>query len=167
MSSRYKFTEQEIIAIREARKSNKDKHVENRLKALQMRAEGAAAKDVSEKTGYHPVYITRLVRKYRTGGIEALTGNHYGGNRRNMSVEAEAALLAPFLEEAEKGQIVAVAEIKNAYEKAAGHPIGSGQIYFVLRRHNWRKVMPRSRHPRKASAEDIESSKKLTKKSRS
>ena len=160
MSSRYKFTEQETAAIREARKANKDKRVENRLKALQMRAEGESAKDISKKTGYHPVHITRLVRKHRMGGIEALSGNHCGGNRRNMSVEAEAALLAPFMEKAEKGQIVAVAEIRDAYEKAAGHPIGSGQIYFVLRRHNWREVMPRSRHPKKASAENIASSKK-------
>ena len=166
MSSRYKFTETEIAAIRKARKENKGKRVENRLKALQMRAEGAKAKDVSEKTGYHPAYVTRLVRKYRAGGLEALTGNHYGGNRRNMSVEAEAALLEPFVEKAGKGQVVAVAEIKEAYEKAAGHRIGSGQIYLVLRRHGWRKVMPRGRHPKKASEEDIMSSKKSTKKSR-
>lgn len=162
MSSRYKFTEEEIEAIRTARKKNKNKRVETRLKALQLRAEGGKAKEVAEKTGYNPGHITHLVQKYREGGLEAIAGNHYAGNRRNMSIEEEEKLLAPFLEQSEKGQIVVVNEIKAAYERAVGHAIGGGQIYCVLRRHKWRKVMPRSRHPKKASAEDIESSKKLT-----
>lgn len=40
-----------------------------------------------------------------------------------------------------------------------GHSIGNGQIYRALKRHNWRKVMPRSRHPKKASEEAINASK--------
>ena len=67
-----------------------------------------------------------------------------------------------FQKQASAGQMVNVAEIKAAYEKAVGHSIGSGQIYCVLKRHNWRKVMPRSRHPKKASDEAIDASKKLT-----
>ena len=165
MSSRYKFTEAEIEAIREARKTNKNKRVETRLKALQMRAEGEKATVIAAQVGFHPGHITHLVQKYRSGGLEAITGNHYHGNRRNMSVENEAQLLEPFLVQSEKGQIVVVNEIKEAYEKAVGHTIGGGQIYCVLRRHNWRKIMPRSRHPKKASDEDIASSKKLTLKS--
>lgn len=162
MSSRYKFTEADINCIRNARKANKNKRVEARLKALELRAKGEESKAVAEKTGFHSAYISQLTRKYRTGGIEAITGNHYGGNRRNMSMEEEAALLEPFREKAAQGQVIVVNEIKTAYEKAVGHTIGGTQIYYVLRRHGWRKVMPRSRHPRKASAEDIESSKKLT-----
>lgn len=162
MSSRYKFTEAELEAIRAARKANKNKRAETRLKALQLRAEGGAAKDIAAIVGYHPGHITHLVQKYRQGGLEAITGNHYGGNHRNMSFDEEEKLLSPFLEQSKKGQIVVVNEIKEAYEQAVGHPIGNGQIYGVLRRHGWRKVMPRSRHPKKASEEDIASSKKLT-----
>ena len=162
MSSRYKFTEADIKCIRNTRKKNKNKRAEARLKALEMRAEGEGSKAIAEKTGFHPAYVSQLTRKYRDGGIEAIAGNHYGGNRRNMSMEEEAALLEPFRDKAEKGQVIVVNEIKRAYEKAVGHTIGGTQIYYVLRRHNWRKVMPRSRHPRKASEEDIESSKKLT-----
>ena len=166
MSSQYKFTEAEIEAIREARKTNKNKRAEARLKALQMRAEGEKSSVIVAQVGFHPGHITHLVQKYRLGGLEAIVGNHYGGNRRNMSTEEEAKLLEPFLGQAEKGQIVVVNEIKAAYEKAVGHTIGGSQIYCVLRRHNWRKIMPRSRHPKKASDEDIASSKKLTPKSR-
>ena len=57
--------------------------------------------------------------------------------------------------------MVSVRDIETAYQEAVGHSIGTGQIYYVLRRHGWRKIMPRSRHPKKASEEVIETSKKL------
>ena len=79
-----------------------------------------------------------------------------------MSEKEEAALLDRFQKEAEQGQVLDIRAIADAYEKAVGHPISSGQIYRVLRRHGWRKVMPRSKHPKKASDEVIATSKKLT-----
>ena len=82
-----------------------------------------------------------------------------------MTPEEERALLEPFREKAKKGQIVEVSEIKASYEQAVGHTIGGSQIYYVLRRNGWRKIMPRSEHPKKADEEVIETSKKLTIKS--
>ena len=79
-----------------------------------------------------------------------------------MSVEEEAAILAPFRERAEKGEIIEVKEIEAAYQAAVDHPISVSQIYFVLHRHGWRKVMPRSKHPKKADDATIEASKKLS-----
>ena len=75
-----------------------------------------------------------------------------------MSFEEETALLEPFKKKAEAGQIVEVSEIKASYQEAVGHSIGTAQIYYVLRRHRWRKVTPRSQHPKKASEEVIETS---------
>ena len=158
----YVFSKEEITAIEKVRKENKNKRAEARLKALELRAKGATAKEVSEATGFHPASVTRLVAKYRDYGLEAISGNHYGGNRRNMSVEEEAAILAPFRKRAEKGEMIEVKEIEAAYQAAVDHPISVSQIYFVLHRHGWRKVMPRSRHPKKASDEMIEASKKLS-----
>ena len=166
MASRYKFSEEEIEQIVTARKANKDTRAEARLKALELRAKGLQSEDVAKATGFHAAYITTLVRKYRQGGLEAIAGNHYGGNRRNMSVEKEAEILALFKERAEKGEIIEVSEIEAAYQAEVDHPIGNSQIYFVLHRHGWRKVMPRSKHPKKASDEVIETSKKLKEKSR-
>ena len=84
-----------------------------------------------------------------------------------MSYEEETKLIEPFKERAEKGQLVEVSEIKARYEEAVGHSIGGSQIYYVLKRHGWRKVMPRSRHPKKASEEVIATSKKLKQESQS
>lgn len=162
MASRYKFSEEEIKAIEQRRKENKDKRAEARLKALEMRAKGANAKEVAKSAGFHAAYVTQLVAKYREYGLDAISGNHYGGNHRNMSVEEEASILAPFKERAEKGELVEISEIAKAYQSAVDHPVSRGQIYTVLHRHGWRKVMPRSKHPKKASDEEIAASKKLT-----
>ena len=165
MASRYRFSAEEIAAIKEARRVNKDKRADARLEALELRAEGMKSKEVSQATGFHAEYVSTLVAKYRKKGLEAISGNHYGGNRRNMSFEEEAAILAPFKTRAEKGELVEISEIETAYQNAVGHSIGTSQIYYVLHRHGWRKVMPRSRHPQKADDEVIETSKKLKLKS--
>ncbi len=163
----YRYTDEDRAIISAARKANKDKRVEKRLYALELRASGKSAKEIAAKAGFKERYIPQLTAKYLAGGIEAISKNHYGGNRRNISVEKEAELLEQFRVKAEEGQIIDIAEIKASYEEAVGHTIGSGQIYRVLHRHNWRKLMPRSKHPKKASEEVIETSKKLKQKSQS
>ena len=126
-----------------------------------MRAEGKSLEEISEKTGYHISTASKLIARYMRDGISAIAENHYKGNRRNMSFEEEAAILAPYIERAERGEMVDIKEIAAAYQKAVPHKISDTQIYYVLHRHGWRKIMPRSRHPKKASEEAIEASKKL------
>ena len=154
----YTFTAQDLETIREARKKNKDKRAEVRLHALQLRAEGKRSKDIAAEVGVSAPYVSQLAAKYFAGGIEAIAGNHYGGNRRNMSYEEEELILKPF---SEKGKMVEISEIEEAYQEKVEHKIGNVQIYRVLHRHGWRKIMPRSKHPKKASEEAIEASKKL------
>ena len=40
MATRYKFSAEEIEAIKEARRWNRDKHAEKRLQVMEMSAEG-------------------------------------------------------------------------------------------------------------------------------
>lgn len=159
---KYEITAEQLIEIEKARRENKNKRVENRLKVLVLRGKGKTLAEISEATGFHRSNVSRLLALYRESGLSALVDNHYTGNRRNMSFEEETALLEKFKQEAESGHLVDVREIKAAYEEKVGHRIGGTQIYYVLNRHGWRKVMPRSKHPNKASEEDIAASKKLT-----
>lgn len=155
MASNYKFSNEEMAAIKAARRETKDKRADARLKALELRAEGMELSEVSQATGFHAAYVSQLVAKYRDHGLEAISGNHYGGNHRNMSFEEEAAILAPFKARAEKGELVEISEIETAYQQAVGHSIGTSQIYYVLHRHGWRKVMPRSRHPKRQARRSL------------
>ena len=133
MASRYKFSEKEIKAIEQRRKENKDKRAEARLKALELRAKGANAKEVAEATGFHAAYVTQLVAKYRAYGLESISGNHYRGNHRNMSAKEDADILAPFKARAEKGELVEISEIAKAYQSAVDHPVSRGQIYVSVK----------------------------------
>lgn len=83
-----------------------------------------------------------------------------GGNHKNMTFEEKEKFLKQFEEWAKKDELLSTNEIKQEYIKLVGHSIGHEQIYRVLRRHGYRKIMPRSRHPKKASDEEIKQSKK-------
>ena len=126
---------------------------------MQLRAEGKRNKEISEKTGFHIQHITVLVSRYKKEGIKGIIANNYRGNRRNMSYAEEEALLEPFRKDAEAGKMVSIKDIEAKYKEAVGHSIGTSQIYYVLHRHNWRKIMPRSKQPKKASEEVVATSK--------
>ena len=133
MTRKYTFTAKDLEIIKEARRKNKDKRAEVRLHVLELRAEGKRAKEIAEIVGVSAPYVSQLAATYFAGGIESIAGNHYGGNRRNMTVEEEELILKPFYERAEKGEIIEVSEIEKAYQEKVDHKISSGQIYLVLR----------------------------------
>lgn len=162
MRPRLKFTETQMAEIKAAKAQNRDKTIDKRLTVLEYVGKGTDRAEIARITGFSVTYIPKLAAKYRKGGIGAIVDNHYHGNRRNLTIEEEQALLRPFQERAEAGQMVDVREIKAAYDKAIGHETGHGQIYFLLKRHNWRKIKPRSKHPKKADEATIAASKKLT-----
>jgi len=162
MPKTYQITEEQLKEIKAARSNTSDKQVDKRLHAVKLRGEGKKNATIAEQLETSSDMISRWVSSYAKGGIEALLQKKREGHRRNMSYEEEAALIKEFDKQAEVGQIVEVSDIKAAYQEKVGHRIGTGQIYYVLKRHEWRKVKPRSRHPKKASPEAIEASKKLT-----
>lgn len=141
--------------IKDCKEKEQNKNVGKRLTALLMRAESKSREETAKVTGYKTVSITSLTVKYMQSGINAIVENHHDSNHRNMDYEKEEELLEQFSKAAENRQVVEVSMIKEAYDKTVGHESGSGQIYKVLSRHGWRKLMPRSRYPNKASDEAI------------
>jgi len=162
MPKRNKISAEEAAKIEKLKRQNKDKTVDKWLEVLLLHAAGKKRAEISSKTGFVKAYVTELVSEYCRTSLEEFARKQYKGNRRNMSVEEEAAFLSGYETLAKQGQIVETSAIKAAYEEKVGHSIGSGQIYRIFKRHGWRKIMPRSKHPNKASDEVIETSKKLT-----
>ena len=164
MKMKYKFSEEQYAEIKSARRANNNKKIEKRLEVLQLRIEGKSQQEIVEKTGFHRSYVCSLIKRYFEDGLQSVIESHYGGNRRYMSFEEEADILEQFIQKAKQGQVVDIHEIEKAYCERVGHSIGHAQIYCVLHRHGWRKIMPRSKHPKKAREEVIETSKKLNRK---
>lgn len=85
------------------------------------------------------------------------------GNNRHLSKNEEEKILNEFEERSEKGTIVSAKEIKEELDKKIGKETPSNYVYRLLKRHDWRKVMPRRKHPKSAGEEEKNSSKKLKK----
>ncbi len=162
MPKTYYISPQEAEQIRERMKTEKNVATYNRMLAVALRGEGMTNKQVAEVTQYHEKRVSQLVSLFKNEGIEALQDSRKGGNNRLLSVEQEEEFLEQYKERAESGQIITVAEMKVAYDELTGIESSIPTIYLMMKRHGWRKVMPRSKHPNKASDEDIEASKKLT-----
>ncbi len=60
MGRKYQFKEAETVAIEQARKANKDKRAEQRLKALELRAKGKSGEEVSQATGFCAAYVSQI-----------------------------------------------------------------------------------------------------------
>jgi len=163
MSKTYTINQEQAMEVKAVRKTVKDKKVDKRLHAIQLRGEGYKNPEIAVKLDTSAAMVSHWVSTYCNNGIESLMGGKYGGNRRNMSVAEEAEFLKYYKDQATQGKLIEVGAIKADYEAKVGHSIGGSQIYRVLRRHGWRKIMPRSKHPNKASNEVIEASKKLKK----
>ena len=165
MQMSYKISAEEAQELRARIRITKNATACRRMEAVALLGEGKTPDEVAAIKKYNSKYVRNLGLEYHEKGIAAFgTDGRRGGNHRNMSFAEEEALLKTFKESAASGKIVEVSAIKKAYEKAIGRTLekSRGQIYSVLQRHDWRKVMPRSKHPNKASDEEIESSKKLT-----
>ena len=165
----YRISREAAQELRELMKKEKDVKAYRRLEAVALRGEGKSNAEVGAQTGFHPDWVGRLVREYIEYGVAYLVeDDRKGGNHRNASPQEEEKFLEQFKEAAEKGQVITVADIAKAYDNEFGKEHKSkSTVYYFLHKFGWRKVMPRSKHPKKASEEVIEASKKLTIGSRS
>jgi len=165
MPKTYKISAENAAEIKEVRKTITEKKVDRRLHAVQLRGEGLTNDEIAQKLDTSDKMVSQWVSAYiNNGGIAALLPKERIGMHRNLSIEEEKEFLSAYTKQAEVGQIIDLNELKAAYIKKVGHSIGGSQIYRMLERHGWRKVMPRSKHPQKASDEAIEASKKLKQK---
>jgi len=160
MPKGYIFDDTQKSEIKKAMKTVKDTKLYKRLEVLQMRSKGVKREQISEITGFNISYISQLVSKYFKSGITPIIQDNRTGNNRKLTPEKEKELLAPFEEMAKRGEILVVADIKAAYDKLTREESSVPTVYNLLKRNNWRKIMPRSRHPKKASDEQIDAYKK-------
>ena len=158
---RFQISEAEYKAIGAVEKGTKDKNVSRRLRVLMMSYEGHSAAETAKILGINRSNVYQQYRKYEAEGLKGFTASKYGGNHRALTEEAEKEILEQFEKMAEAGQVVTAQDSKRAFDKVRGKDTGRGYIYMRWQRHGWRKVMPRSKHPKAANEEACEASKKL------
>ena len=156
---RFQITEAEYEAIKAKEAATKDKKVSRRLQVLMLRYEGKKLEEIMEVLKLHRVSITQICQRYREQGLEEFVRNKHESHNRLLSKEKEAEILDSFQSKA--GKQVTAKEIKEALDAECGKDTGHMYVYNVLKRHGWKKKMPRSKHPKAADEEACEASKKL------
>ena len=157
----FRISLEELEEINKLRKENKNKRVEQILKVLVLRVEGKKNSDISKETGYNERYVTILIQKYKSLGLKEYARIKQTSHNRRLSEDEESIILDRFEKEASEGKELTIADIKEAFVERLGEEPAHNYVYRVLKRHGWRKVMPRSKHPKAASREEQDSSKKL------
>ena len=162
MSRKYEIEKEKLEEIRQERSKTNNKKEDRRLYVIELRILGYTNEEIVEKTDVNPRTIVRWIKSYIENGVQGILNKKRQGNHRNLTYEEEEKLLEEFIKQADSGQMTDVKQLKEEYIKMVGHSIGGSQIYRLLKRHGYKKVMPRSKHPKKVNQEVIEASKKLT-----
>ena len=99
--------------------------------------------------GRSPATVSRLQGEFRKRMLDrAPRKDHWGGRRRAyLSDEQEKEFLKEFIEEASEGGIIEIGCIIKAFEERVGHTVAKTTVYRMLERHDWRKIVPRKKHP--------------------
>ena len=103
------------------------------------------AAEIALHTGTTKRTVHQVISAYNRKGVDAIETLGKGGRRRGyMSLTEEKNFLTQFMDSALTGLITTVTKIKLAYEAQIGRQVDRSMIYRLLKRHGWRKIMPRS-----------------------
>lgn len=155
------YTEEQKREINKAYKESRNAKERTRLLSVKLRVtKGMSTKQIADITELSESFINETISNYTLNGLESIKAKKQTSHNRNMTAEQEAEFLKPYREKAIAGEILEISNIIKDYEKLLGREVAKTTVYDMLHRNNWRKVMPRSEHPKKANDEEIEIYKK-------
>jgi len=153
--------ENRLAELRDFRKSKWPGFEFQRFLCVWLRVEqGLSSKAIAEVLGWNVNTVRITQRDFIANGSKAFLEEKRGGRRRQlMTVEEEKLFLSTFEGVAGNGTVLVISGIKAAWEKQLGHMVHKTTVYRLLRRHGWRKVAPRPKHP-KQNKEAVDAFKK-------
>jgi transposase len=148
--SKYYFSKEMGQRVYELMQEAKDLDQYKRMQAVYFRIfYKEKAPKIAERTGLSIGTIWNIHGKWKRKGFELFEVKNKGGRiRENLSFDEEKDLLKQFENEGKEGGILEVQVIHEAYQQATGKNAALSTTYRMLERHNWRKIMPRPRHPK-------------------
>jgi transposase len=120
------------------------------------------AAEIALEVGLARQTVHNLVAAYNRHGPQAVeTPGHGQRQRAYLSWQREQAVVGKCVRKSARGQVSTGSQLKPAIEKAIGRQVHKTTVYRMLKRHQWRKVAPRPRHPQ-ANAEEQAAFKKTS-----
>lgn len=119
-----------------------------RVLCIRLLALGMNGPVVARVIGRSQNTVYRHKKNYLAEGEAALINRDWGGRRHAaLSLAQEAELVASFQQAAADGQLVTARVIAQAMAGQAGRTVHETTVTRMLKRHRWRKVVPRPTHP--------------------
>lgn len=113
-------------------------------------ADPRTSREIALHLGVSQGFVRKVIQQDNRQGESGVSSPGKGGRcNYYLSWESEKQLIDSFKQKARRGQIATAMQIKLAYEQQCGFPVHKTTIYRLLERHQWRKVVPRSSHPKK------------------
>ncbi|MCB9963984.1 MAG: winged helix-turn-helix domain-containing protein [Rhodospirillales bacterium] len=127
-----------------------DNEAFRRVQSVYFRAKfGYPAPQIAAMTGYSVGTVRNVHSAFLRDGFAIFDLGRPGGRQAAyMTPSAEAAFLEPFTEAGDVGGILEVSPIHKALCARVGRQVALSTVYDLLHRHGWRKIQPRSRHPK-------------------
>jgi transposase len=117
---------------------------------------------LASRFGVRPQTVRNLLTAYRQRGPAGVETPGRGQRQRAyLSLEQERRLLERFYLESVAGHVSTGCGVKAVLEQEVGHAVAKSTVYRLMKRHQWRKVVPRPRHPQ-GTAEKQETFKKTS-----
>lgn len=107
-----------------------------------------AAAEIALEVGLARQTVHNLVAAYSRQGPQVReTPGHGQRQRAYLSVAQEQAVVGQFVTKSAAGRVRTGLQLQPALEKAIGRRVHKTTVYRLLHRQQWRKVVPRPRHP--------------------
>ncbi len=117
---------------------------------------------LASRFGMGPQTVRKWLSAYRQRGPAGVETPGRGQRQRAyLSLEQERKLLESFYLESIAGQVSTGRGVKAVLEQEVGHAVAKSTVYRLMKRHQWRQVVPRPRHPQ-GTAEKQETFKKTS-----
>jgi len=111
----------------------------------------STAKEIALLVGLSEQSVHQIIASYNKFGPAGIEVKGRGqGQRAYMSYEEENDFLNNFAGLASSGELSTAEQIKDALEKRLGHKVHRSTVYRLLKRHGWRKIVPRPRNTKSA-----------------
>ena len=102
-------------------------------------------KETAESTGYCPRQVSNILHAWRTKGAEGVLVPQRGGRRRAFFTLKEEKKL---LEKVKNNQLTTSRTLTSLAEEKHGKKLNKNWATELMKRHKWRKKIPRPCHPK-------------------
>jgi transposase len=144
--------ESRVAELSEFRKAKWGVSELKRFLCVWLRVEkGMPTEEIARAVGWHADTVRLIQRGFIASGAQVFRVKGKGGRYRQlMPLDEEGEFLEGFLAKAEGASMLVANEVKAELERKLGRKVSKTTVYRIMKRHEWRKVVPRPRHPKQS-----------------